>query len=100
MSNSEFIEIAAKTIASIVDMIEEQDKDCLIDIDFQGDILSLSTDHGTFVINTQTAAKEIWLSSPISGPHHFFYEYGIWKTRNNLELNSILNEELQIKLNI
>ncbi|WP_218460733.1 iron donor protein CyaY [Rickettsia sp. TH2014] len=97
MNNTEFSKIAETTIAYIADKIEEQDKEASIDVDLQGDILNLDTDKGIYVINKQSAAKEIWLSSPVSGPYHFFYEQGKWKNKIELELMAILTEELNIK---
>ncbi|AFC71403.1 iron donor protein CyaY [Rickettsia australis] len=99
MNNTEFSKIADITIAYIADTIEEQDKEVSIDVDLQGDILNLDTDEGIYVINKQSAAKEIWLSSPVSGPYHFFYEQGKWKNRVGLELMAILTEELDIDFN-
>ncbi|MFA1688460.1 iron donor protein CyaY [Candidatus Rickettsia barbariae] len=97
MNNSEFSKIAETTIAYIAEKIEEQDKEASIDVDLQGDILNLDTDKGVYVINKQSAAKEIWLSSPVSGPYHFFYEQGEWTNRAGLKLMAILTEELNIK---
>ncbi|XVN41710.1 MAG: iron donor protein CyaY [Rickettsia endosymbiont of Argas persicus] len=94
MNNSEFSKIAETTISYIADKIEAQDQD--IDVDLQSDILNLETSNGIYVINKQSAAKEIWLSSPVSGPYHFFYEQGKWKNRAGLELMKILNNELGI----
>ncbi|ABV73706.1 frataxin-like protein [Rickettsia canadensis str. McKiel] len=96
MNNAEFSKIAETTIAYIVEKIEEQDKEASIDVDLQGDILNLDTDKGIYVINKQSAAKEIWLSSPVSGPYHFFYEQGKWRNRAGLELIIILADELGI----
>ncbi|WP_341788174.1 MULTISPECIES: iron donor protein CyaY [unclassified Rickettsia] len=94
MNDSEFSKIAETVIAHIADRIEEQDQD--IDVDLQSDILSIDTTNGIYVINKQSAVKEIWLSSPISGPYHFFYEQEKWKNRAGLELMSILTDELGI----
>ena len=94
MNNSEFSKISETTISYIADKIEAQDQD--IDVDLQSDILNLETSNGIYVINKQSAAKEIWLSSPVSGPYHFFYEQGKWKNRAGLELMKILNNELGI----
>lgn len=97
MNNTEFSKIAEITIAYIAEKIEEQDKEASIDVDLQGDILNLDTDKGIYVINKQSAAKEIWLSSPVSGPYHFFYEQGKWKNGAGFELMAILTKELNIK---
>ncbi len=96
MNNSEFRKISEITIAYIADKIEEQDQDSSIDLDLQGDILNIDTADGTYVINKQSAAKEIWLSSPVSGPYHFFYDQEKWRNRAGLELMNILTNEFGI----
>lgn len=50
---------------------------------------------GTYVINKQTPNKQIWLSSPVSGPKRFDFLSGVWVYRHTGEtLHSLLNEEL------
>jgi iron donor protein CyaY len=98
MPNNAFSAFASKVINDLADTIEEQDEECLIEVDLQQDILTLSTDRGIFVINKHSAAKEIWLSSPISGPHHFAYKEGKWQSRAGKELFTILSAELRKKL--
>ncbi len=80
----------------IVDAIEKQDHDNLIDVEVGFHILKMNTEKGVFVINKQNYIKEIWLSSPISGPHHFIKEGLFWRNRNKVELYSILTKELKI----
>lgn len=99
MDNTAFTNLAEQTIAFLADIIEAQDKECLIEIDFQSDILTLTTNEGIFVINKHSAAKEIWLSSPISGPHHFCYTHSRWQSKANKDLLLILEEELKINFN-
>lgn len=53
------LKLAVQTIFLIAEIIEAEDKDCLIDIDFQDDILTLTTNQGIFVINRHSAATEI-----------------------------------------
>ncbi len=98
MDNTEFTKLAEQTISLIAEIIETKDKDCLIDIDFQDDILTLTTNQGIFVINKHSAAKEIWLSSPISGPYHFYYVAGRWQSKSSDDLVDILEQELKINL--
>ncbi len=97
MQDSEFAIKVGMILDSIVQDIEDQDPEGEIDIDLNDGILTLITDSGTFVINKQSAAKEIWLSSPISGPYHFAYIDNFWKSRNGSELFEILTDELNIK---
>ena len=35
-------------------------------------------EHGTYVINRQPANRQIWLSSPSSGPRRYNYSGDIW----------------------
>lgn len=92
-----FSQIANKTLNFIVDTIEDQDQDSNIDIDFTSDVINITTDFGVFVINKHSASREIWLSSPISGPCRFFYsDDGVWVSRKNQQLFQILQKELSI----
>lgn len=93
----EFSAIAEQTILKIVDAVEAQDSEGDIDIDFNSDIIYLITKSGSFVINKHSAAKEIWLASPISGPYHFSYTNSGWKSKYNDDLFDILEKELVIK---
>ena len=97
MQDSEFNVKVKAILDSLVEDIEDQDQECKIDIDLNDGILTLITDSGTFVINKQSAAKEIWLSSPISGSYHFAYLDNLWKSRNGSELFTVLTNELNIK---
>lgn len=50
--------------------------------------------HGTFVINKQTPNKQIWLSSPVSGPFRYDYHEGKWVYhRDGRELLTQLERE-------
>ncbi len=98
MHDIEFTKSARQLISFIAETIELEDKECLIDIDFNDDILSLITSEGTFVINKQGVAQEIWLSSPISGPYHFAKKGDRWLSRNNIDLFLLLTEELKIQI--
>lgn len=59
-----------------------------------------------FVLNKQTPNKQIWLSSPISGPQRFDYHAGAWlQVRTNEDLLQLLasewnrdNKGLELKL--
>lgn len=94
MQESQFSVLAEQIISSIAEQIEEQDQRAIIEVDLLGDILSLTTPVGQYIINKQTAAKELWLVSPISGPYHFAYLKDKWQTRAGVEILSLLNSEL------
>ncbi len=98
--NSSFSKIADSTLNSLVDIIEDEDKNGEIDLDFLGDIISLKTASGTFIINKHSTIQEIWLASPISGPYHFRHIDGTWKTKNGTELLPLLTKELKINFDL
>ncbi|KAK2172214.1 hypothetical protein NP493_982g00050 [Ridgeia piscesae] len=59
--------------------------------------------HGTYVINKQTPNKQIWLSSPVSGPKRYDFKEGTWIYRHDgvslhdtlaAELSSMLGQQL------
>ena len=51
--------------------------------------------YGTYVINKQTPNKQIWLSSPTSGPKRFDFQGGVWVYRHSGEtLHGLLTAEL------
>ncbi|GAA5936825.1 hypothetical protein JCM1841_005491 [Sporobolomyces salmonicolor] len=55
-------------------------------------------DKGTYVINKQPPNKQIWLSSPISGPKRYDYDvtHNVWFYHRNGELmHDLLNRELR-----
>jgi CyaY protein len=97
VQDSEFAIKVEKILDGIVQDIEEQDPEGDIDLDLNDGILTLTTDQGTFVVNKQSAAKEIWLSSPISGPYHFVYSKDSWSSRKGADLFEVLSGELKIK---
>ncbi|GJN93086.1 hypothetical protein Rhopal_006131-T1 [Rhodotorula paludigena] len=55
-------------------------------------------DKGTYVVNKQPPNKQIWLSSPISGPkrYDFDVDHGVWfYARDNHLMHDLLNRELR-----
>ncbi len=91
---------ALKTISYISDMIEQHDEDCIVEADFLSDILKISTPMGEYVINKHSAAKQIWVASPISGPYHFSLKNNHWINKNNIDLFDLLSKELKEFFNI
>ena len=89
-----FAEEVTAVLYKIADKIEEIDKECELDIDLTQDILNISGSKGTYVINKQSVAQEIWLSSPVSGPYHFAKIDGSWIDRNGIKLFEVLSKEL------
>jgi frataxin len=57
---------------------------------------------GTYVINKQTPNRQLWLSSPVSGPKRYNYDlqHREWRnTRDGHSLYALLSKELTQLLN-
>ena len=79
-SEATFHEVADETLEAIQDTVEELFEDNLADssempeINVASGVLTLSMPpHGTWVLNKQTPNRQIWWSSPLSGPRRYEY---------------------------
>ncbi|KAK7009692.1 frataxin mitochondrial [Biomphalaria glabrata] len=101
ISNSEYERLAEETLDSLSEFFEElpeteacnEDYDCA----FGNGVLTvhLGSTEGTYVLNKQTPNKQIWLSSPLSGPKRFDYYEGQWVyLRDGTGLHKLLEEEI------
>ncbi|ESW99565.1 hypothetical protein HPODL_03451 [Ogataea parapolymorpha DL-1] len=65
------------------------------DVEESAGILTLNTPQGSYVLNKQPPNKQLWLSSPISGPKRFDLLDGEWiSIRDGVKLRDILEEEM------
>lgn len=96
MIKDKFSELAEGVLAHIAEQVELQDKDYKIELDMLGGIMSIKVPAGEYIINKHSAAREVWLASPISGPYHFAYRDGEWKNKKGVLLLSLLSSELSI----
>ncbi|KAK6345678.1 Mitochondrial chaperone Frataxin [Orbilia javanica] len=96
----QYHEIADETMDEIFTKLEERvEVEKGFDVEFSAGVLTLETPNGTYVINKQPPNKQIWLSSPISGPKRYDWieEEGEWVySRDKSTLNGLLAEEVGI----
>ena len=96
-----FHEVADTTLSHVHDVTDRwMDDNGLLDCDIDYDMgvltISLGT-KGTFILNKQVPTRQIWLSSPASGPSHYCFcqKTQAWRdTRNGSELLLRLEDEL------
>lgn len=91
---------ADETLQSMLNSIELLMDDNSIDIDvsFEAGVLTIDCgSNGIFVLNKQAPNKQIWLASPISGPHRYNYNSsGEWvNTRDGHLLQNRLKHEIE-----
>ena len=93
MEDNTFTELAKLELEKLFTIFDIADKNSELEIDFSGEVVKIDSTLGCHVINRNIAAKEIWLSSPESGPHHFRYMNDRWVTSSGIELYSLLKQE-------
>ncbi|KAH6917624.1 Frataxin [Coprinopsis sp. MPI-PUGE-AT-0042] len=101
LSVEEYHNLSDTTMDSLLESLEE-----LLDgianpsfeVEYHSGVLTLSMgEHGTYVINKQPPNKQIWLSSPVSGPKRYDYseELDDWiYSRDGRPMGELLNTEL------
>ncbi|XP_012479773.1 frataxin, mitochondrial [Gossypium raimondii] len=102
LPEDEFHRIANSTIHDLQEKLEEYgdivDMDGF-DVDYGNEVLTLKLGAlGTYVMNKQTPNRQIWLSSPISGPSRFDWDHDTqaWVyRRTKANLFKLLESELE-----
>lgn len=93
MENSEFQNIADKSLGDLAEEIETLDEQVKLDTDLHDGILSVVCDDGAeYVINRHGASQKIWVSSPKSGASYFVFD-----DKDNQWINDV-GEELHAKI--
>nr|CAI5826651.1 unnamed protein product [Callosobruchus analis] len=94
--------VCEETLESLTEFFEElvetHDKLATGDVSYSSGVLTVNLGNfGTYVINRQSPNKQIWLSSPTSGPKRYDYvtegDYWIYK-HDKKTLHQLLESEL------
>jgi frataxin len=95
LSQSGFEALADQALSKVFDAIEDAATE-QAQVDIEGSVLTLEIDGvGTYVLNKHVAMKQLWLSSPQSGAHHYAWDGKLWvSTRGGPDLMSLLSGEL------
>ena len=74
----------------------EEAHETLNGVDYSDGVLTIEFEGvGTYVVNKQAPNRQLWLSSPVSGPWHFDLRGGEWVcTRGGISLHSRLSAEV------
>ncbi|KAL7630935.1 UNVERIFIED_CONTAM: hypothetical protein RMT77_018775 [Armadillidium vulgare] len=88
-------------------LLEEDNAPSECDITFSSGVLTLKLGkHGTYVINKQSPNKQIWLSSPLSGPKRYDFIENDWVYKHDKsflfdllsqELSTIFNKDINLR---
>lgn len=109
LSERDFELVCEETLDSLNDVFEDLAESDLTsddyDVLFANGVITvqMGSGHGTYVINKQTPNKQIWLSSPISGPKRYDFKEGTWIYKHDgvslhdtltMEVSSMLGQQL------
>ncbi|XP_060188934.1 frataxin, mitochondrial [Lycium barbarum] len=102
LQEDEYHRLANATIHDLLDKLEEYGDSVDIDgfdVDYGNEVLTLKLGSwGTYVINKQTPNRQIWMSSPVSGPSRFDWDQnsqGWVYRRTKANLVKVLEQELE-----
>ena len=93
---SSFINLVDKSLTNIFESIIDKNYNFIEDLDLSNGILKIDLKNNkTYIINIQKNNKQIWLSSPFSGPKRFEYINNEWVDihNNKIKLYELLNTE-------
>lgn len=111
-TESEYHTVADETLEDIQDAVEGALENARLEefeVVFASGVLTMTLPpHGTWVLNKQTPNRQIWWSSPLSGPRRYEHEDGEWVfTRDDshsMTLKEAIADEVfqiyQIKLDL
>ncbi|KAL6536882.1 hypothetical protein OROHE_012466 [Orobanche hederae] len=102
LQEDEYQRLANSTIHDLLEKLEEYGDYVEIDgydVDYGNEVLTLKLGSlGTYVINKQTPNRQIWMSSPVSGPSRFDWDHDArsWiYRRTKQDLIKVLETELE-----
>ncbi|OEJ88307.1 Frataxin, mitochondrial [Hanseniaspora osmophila] len=100
LTQEQYQKVSDMYLESLLDELEaisEENYDLIPEVELNQGVLNFEIKgKGSYVVNKQPPNKQIWLSSPISGPNRFdFYQNNWISLRDNTNLTKIINKELQ-----
>ena len=94
------VEKVLEAISEQLEELSERYPDEITEVNLEGGVLSIDTSRGKYVLNKQAPNRQLWLSSPLSGPFHYNIEQENNEkictacSRNGHSLLKRLNDEL------
>ncbi|XP_076173528.1 frataxin isoform X2 [Ptiloglossa arizonensis] len=101
LTSVQFEKVTDETLESLTEyfdeLIEQSSHLLEADVSYGDGVLTVKfgKPYGTYVINRQTPNKQIWLSSPKSGPKRYDFVNGKWIYKyDGKTLHELLNDEI------
>lgn len=106
LSEAAYDKLAEETLDALTDYFEDLSDQAFtgedFDVVFSSGVLTvaLGMGRGTYVINKQTPNRQIWLSSPTTGPKRYDWTGARWVyAHDGLSLHQLLSQEFSIIFN-
>ena len=95
-ANDDYVALADEALDTILEKADElSDERDDVEVELSSGVLTLKTPEGTWVINKQVPNRQLWLSSPLSGPCRYEYDGEKWThARDGSSLSELLEREL------
>ena len=96
-AGDDYVALADEALDTILEKADElADERDDVEAELSSGVLTLKiAGTGTWVLNKQVPNRQLWLSSPLSGPCRFDYVDGTWThTRDGSSLSELLEREL------
>ena len=97
---TEFKIEAKKILEDLIQLVENKYENFEVDYEGENLVIQSINEDSTFIINLHEPTSQIWLSSPISGAHHFEKNKAStdWISTRNSDVNliNILEKELKV----
>ncbi|KAK8862153.1 mitochondrial chaperone Frataxin [Apiospora arundinis] len=72
LTDQQYHEMSDAFLDQLLTHLEErQDTSDDIDVEYSAGVMNISTKNGVYVVNKQPPNKQIWLSSPLTGPKRY-----------------------------
>ncbi|GMI21303.1 hypothetical protein TeGR_g12586 [Tetraparma gracilis] len=86
-----------ESVQDACDVLDDAHPEAGVDSSYASGVLNIRLgERGTWVINKQAPNRQIWYSSPISGPARFGFEGGRWvHTREGVEIGELFGREVR-----
>lgn len=98
LSEQKYQHLANETLERLQDALDEyvEDKLDFGDVRYEDGVLTVSLgEKGTYVLNKQAPNRQIWSSSPVSGPVRYDWVDGKWiYSRDGHDMHQRLSEEI------
>ncbi|XP_008333829.1 frataxin, mitochondrial [Cynoglossus semilaevis] len=106
LSETAYEKLAEETLDALAEYFEDLTDEAFTgadyDVVFSSGVLTVKVggEHGTYVINKQTPNKQIWLSSPTSGPKRYHWTGKHWVySHDGVSLHQLLSKEFSVIFN-